>query len=393
MTFNISKLPEASYNDVRFLYQSSSIGGGRKTVTHEYPNSDIRFVEDLGGLRKTYNMEAVIDNNNNNNQRDQLINALDSKNILGKLVHPEYGVKNVKLINYTINNSKNLLGITTFSITFEEADLPVKGEVKSNTGFLSNLRNIAGENVSNKLAKGWKTFTTVKEGFDKTNKIIKDTGREIKKVAGLVAGAGDGINDFTTSINEIVNNSQALVNSPSILAQRLTNSFNALEVAFDNAQNVFDSVKNLMQFKNDTVPTGNSNTRNNILENQRLTNNLITVNSFAIAYNQASQVDYKNQNELSNNIKILEDNFKNISGLDRDSLLELQRIRIEFQKVINDLSISLPKVSNFETNKIPLNVLIYQLYGSLDKKEDLKELNKFKDTSQIEGTIKILSNE
>jgi hypothetical protein len=209
----------------------------------------------------------------------------------------------------------------------------------------------------------------------------------------LVAGAGDGINDFTTSINEIVNNSQALVNSPSVLAQRLTNSFNSLEVAFDNAQNVFDSVKNLMGFKNDTVPTGNSNTRNNILENQRLTNNLITVNSFAIAYNQASQVDYKNQNELSNNIKILEDNFKKISGLDRDSLLELQRIRIEFQKVINDLSISLPKVSNFETNKIPLNVLIYQLYGSLDKKEDLKELNKFKDTSQIEGTIKILSNE
>ena len=393
MTFNISKLPEASYNDVRFLYQSSSIGGGRKTVTHEYPNSDIRFVEDLGGLRKTYNIEAVVDNNNNNNQRDQLINALDSKNILGKFVHPEYGAKNVKLINYTINNSKNQLGITTFSITFEEADLPVKGEVESNTGFLSNLRNIAGENVSNKLAKGWKTFTTVKEGFDKTNKIIKDTGREIKKVAGLVAGAGDGINDFTTSINEIVNNSQALVNSPSILAQRLTNSFNALEVAFDNAQNVFDSVKNLMQFKNDTVPTGNSNTRDNILENQRLTNNLITVNSFAIAYNQASQVDYKNQNELSNNIKILKDNFKNISGLDRDSLLELQRIRIEFQKVINDLSISLPKVSNFETNKIPLNVLIYQLYGSLDKKEDLKELNKFKDTSQIEGTIKILSNE
>jgi prophage DNA circulation protein len=154
MTFNISKLPEASYNDVKFLYQSSSIGGGRKTITHEYPNSDIRFVEDLGGLRKTYNMEAVIDNNNNNNLRDQLINALDSKNILGKLVHPEYGAKNVKLINYTINNSKNQLGITTFSITFEEADLPVKGEVSSNTGFLSNLRNIAGENVSNKLSQG-----------------------------------------------------------------------------------------------------------------------------------------------------------------------------------------------------------------------------------------------
>lgn len=390
--FNIAKLPEASYNGVRFLYQSSSINGGRKTVTHEYPNSDIRFVEDLGGLRKTYNIEAIIDNNSNNNQRDALITALDAKNILGKLVHPEYGVKQVKLINYTINNSKSSLGITSFSIVFEEADQAVVGEIASNTGFLSRLRSIAGENISSKLESGWNTFTKVKEGFDKTNQIIGDTGREIGRVAGLVAGASDGVNDFATSINEIVNNTQSLVNSPSALADRLTNSFNALEVAFDNSQDVFDSVKNLIGFKNDEVVTGDSQTSQATLENQDLINNLITVNTFAIAYNQAAQINYKNQNDLNSNIKILEDGFKNITGLDRDSQTELQRIRIEFQKVTNDLSISLPKVSDFTTNKIPLNVLTYQLYSSLDKKNDIRDLNKFRDTNEIEGTIKILSN-
>lgn len=117
-----------------------------------------------------------------------------------------------------------------------------------------------------------------------------------------------------------------------------------------------------------------------------------TVNTFAIAYNQAAQINYKNQNDLNSNIKILEDGFKNITGLDRDSQTELQRIRIEFQKVTNDLSISLPKVSDFTTNKIPLNVLTYQLYSSLDKKNDIRDLNKFRDTNEIEGTIKILSN-
>jgi len=390
--FNIAKLPEASYNDVRFLYQSSSINGGRKTVTHEYPNSDIRFVEDLGGLRKTYNIEAIIDNNSNNNQRDALITALDAKNILGKLVHPEYGVKQVKLINYTINNSKSSLGITSFSIVFEEADQPVVGKIASNTGFLSRLRSIAGENISNKLESGWNTFTRVKEGFDKTNQIIGDTGREIGRVASLVAGAGDGVNDFATSINEIVNNTQSLVNSPSVLAGRLTNSFNALEVAFDNAEDVFNSVKNLIGFKNDEVVTGDSQTRQATLKNQALINNLISVNTFAIAYNQAAQINYKNQDDLNSNIKILEDGFKNITGLDRDSQTELQRIRIEFQKVTNDLSISLPKVSDFTTNKIPLNVLTYQLYASLDKKNDIKDLNKFRDTNEITGTIKILSD-
>ncbi len=393
--FNISKLPEASYNDVKFLYQSSSISGGRKTTTHEFPNSDKRDVEDLGGLRKVYNIEAIVSNESNNNQRDKLINALDSKvafGKLGKLIHPEYGVKKVKPINYTINNGKQQLGITSFSIVFEEADLPLKGKTISNTGFLNRLKDIAGKNIADKLEEGWKTASKVKEQFDTANQLIGDTGRQIGRAAGLVAGAGDGVNDFATSINEIVNNSQALVNSPSVLAQRLSNSFNALEVAFDNAEDVFESITSLIGFENSVAVTGNSKTRQEILENQRLINNLIAVNTFAIAYNQAGQIDYKNQNDLNANITILEDGFSNLSGLDRDSKTELLRIRVEFQKITNDLSISLPKISNFTTNKIPLNILTYQLYGSLDKKNDLNALNKFRDTGEIEGTIKILSD-
>jgi len=390
--FNISKLTEASYNNVKFLYQSSSISGGRKNVTHEFPNSDKRFVEDLGGLRKVYNIEAIIDNSDNNNHRDAFISALDSKVSLGTLIHPEYGVKKVKPINYTINNDKQQLGITSFSIVFEEADLPVVGKISSNSNFLSGLRNLAGNNVANKLSSAWEGATKIKENFDTANQIIGDTGRQIGRAASLVAGAGDGVNDFATSINEIVNNTQSLVNSPSILAQRLSNSFNALEVAFDNAQDVFDSVTSLIGFKNDVATSGSGNTRKSTLSNQRLINNLVSVNAIAIAYDQAGKVSYGNQDDLNKNITILENAFKNLSGLDRDTVSELQKIRIEFQKITNNLSISLPKVSNFTTNKIPLNVLTYQLYGSLDKKEALNNLNNFRDTSEVSGIIKILSN-
>jgi len=390
--FNISKLTEARYNNVKFLYQSSSISGGRKNVTHEFPNSDKRFVEDLGGLRKVYNIEAIIDNSDNNNHRDAFISALDSKVSLGTLIHPEYGVKKVKPINYTINNDKQQLGITSFSIVFEEADLPVVGKISSNSNFLSGLRNLAGNNVANKLSSAWEGATKIKENFDTANQIIGDTGRQIGRAASLVAGAGDGVNDFATSINEIVNNTQSLVNSPSILAQRLSNSFNALEVAFDNAQDVFDSVTSLIGFKNDVATSGSGNTRKSTLSNQRLINNLVSVNAIAIAYDQAGKVSYGNQDDLNKNITILENAFKNLSGLDRDTVSELQKIRIEFQKITNNLSISLPKVSNFTTNKIPLNVLTYQLYGSLDKKEALNNLNNFRDTSEVSGIIKILSN-
>jgi len=73
-------------------------------------------------------------------------------------------------------------------------------------------------------------------------------------------------------------------------------------------------------------------------------------------------------------------------------LRNLQDIRIEFNNIINDLSISLPRISEFKTNNISLNVLCHKLYGNLDLKEDIKQINNIIDSSNIEGTIKIFSN-
>jgi prophage DNA circulation protein len=58
--FNTKKLRIASFKGVEFHYQDSTIDGGRKTVTHEYPDSRIRYVEDLGQLEKTFSITAII---------------------------------------------------------------------------------------------------------------------------------------------------------------------------------------------------------------------------------------------------------------------------------------------------------------------------------------------
>ena len=68
-------------------------------------------------------------------------------------------------------------------------------------------------------------------------------------------------------------------------------------------------------------------------------------------------------------------------------------MRIEANNIFSKLAISLPNIADYEViNPIGINNLVYKLYGSLELKETIRLLNNFKDTSKIQGKIKILTN-
>ena len=48
MSLTNSELFPCSFRGIPFLIERHTTKSGRKTVTHEFPNSDNRFVEDLG---------------------------------------------------------------------------------------------------------------------------------------------------------------------------------------------------------------------------------------------------------------------------------------------------------------------------------------------------------
>ena len=66
----LENLNVASFRGARFLIKSHSTSGGRKTVNHEYPNSDRRFVEDLGELQETFSIQGIIHGDNYSLDRD-----------------------------------------------------------------------------------------------------------------------------------------------------------------------------------------------------------------------------------------------------------------------------------------------------------------------------------
>ncbi len=392
--FNTARLPDGQFKEAQFFYQESNGTGGRKTVTHEYPNKKERYVEDLGGLEKKFTISAFTDDNISYADRDSLINALDEGGV-GTLIHPSLGNLQVVCVGYTFNESIRELGITKFSIEFEVASLNILPiAATGNKGFLANLKSkILGSNEA-VFDAGFKSVKNAKAKFESVVKTLKQSANEINRVARQIQGSADTFSDFATSINQIVNNANRLVQSPSVLASNLRITFDNLGVAYNNSQDLFNTMKGLFGFnERDQTANGNSQLQQDIKTNQDQINNFINVAALATAYDAAANIDYANLDELNQVITELENGFNSLPDIDRTLYDTLVLMRIEANNIFSQLAISLPNVAEYEVlNPISLNVLTYKLYGSLELKETLRLLNGFGDTSQVQGTIKILTN-
>lgn len=392
--FNTGKLPEGQFRDAYFFYQQSSGSGGRKTISHEYPNKKERYVEDLGGLEKKFTLDVYTDDNVSYAERDDLIKALDQEGV-GTLVHPAFGDLEVVCVGYTFNESIRELGITKFTISFEIASLnilPVK--VKGNKGLLANIKSkILGKNEE-AFNAGWKSVKNAKAKFDSGVKTLKRTANKINNVAKQIQGAGDSFADFATSLNQIVASANRLVQAPSVLASNLRTSFDNMAVAFNNSKDLFNTTKKLFGFnESDQLVIGKSQIQLDIKNNQDQLNNFVNVAVLATAYEASVNIDYNNLQELNQVITDLEAGFNQLSGINKDLYNDLVEMKIEANNVFSNLAISLPNIADYQViNPLPLNILVYNLYGSLELKETIRLLNNFGDTSQIQGNIKILTN-
>ncbi|WBM69125.1 DNA circularization N-terminal domain-containing protein [Buttiauxella sp. WJP83] len=84
------KLVDASFRGVAFKVEDESAGVGRRVETHEFPNRDKPYTEDLGKISQRPNISAYLIGDDCFEQRDRLIEALNKPGP-GTLIHPTYG--------------------------------------------------------------------------------------------------------------------------------------------------------------------------------------------------------------------------------------------------------------------------------------------------------------
>lgn len=117
-----TKLRKASYDGVSFEVSSSDVNFGRRTVTHEYPQRDTPYTEDLGRLKRTFTITGFILGDDYISRTKRLIEKLETNGgTAKKLIHPWLGSLQVYSIDTPKVSWNAEKRISTFSIAFVEA--------------------------------------------------------------------------------------------------------------------------------------------------------------------------------------------------------------------------------------------------------------------------------
>ncbi len=114
------KLRNASFRGVPFFVEQADRTAGRRTQTHEYPQRDDPYIEDLGRARREFNLTAFVVGADYIAAADKLLEACEMAGS-GTLVHPWLGSMEVTLQTPARASYSKALGQATIDMSFVEA--------------------------------------------------------------------------------------------------------------------------------------------------------------------------------------------------------------------------------------------------------------------------------
>lgn len=391
----------ASYNGIPFLFSSSERKGGRKTAVHEYPNTDHRYVEDMGKIVPIYTIDAVISGTELYSiRRDDFINALDEPGP-GQLSHPFFGIKTVSIISWTLHESIDSLGIAKFQIEFYETGKDIFPSVGTTSSSLIVLNaGTLKQAVFNYIASKYIPLTNnVAQHVFNKNLINQMLGYFIQGVT-TIQTLGNipeiALSDARNILAFIKGNIDQITQSGSKFSTNTQTSMDAIANIDAEASVIYPAFVNMFGFNAlAALPTATTIQKQKNLENFLLVTGVVNILALTYAYEQAALMDYFTADDVEVVRKQLEIQYKailKIPNTDPDLMNGLGDLRTQMRNFFSDVGKQVYRITQITTESIPLSVLTYEYYGSLDIEEQLRLLNNIIEPSFVQGTVKILAN-
>jgi prophage DNA circulation protein len=313
----IDKLFPASFDGIPFLTRSADTTSGRKTVTHEYPNADRRFVEDLGKTQKVFTIEGIITGTNDDyfQKRDALIQALESPGIK-ILVHHFFGTQQVVAKPYRLNEKTDSLNEASFSMTFEKADLNIfPAEGASNNSKISSIASSALGSFGNDVASLFGVTSTFVNNFSDSQNQLTDIANIFSDTIATVTNDVNEISTFRSTVDKFVDNINSNIKNPAQLSTDMINLFDIANQTADSATDRFNLFRRFFNFGDGDVEIIPSTVEKiERKRNRDLLRNFMQGGSLAKSYDNASQVEYKNSQILLDVREVLETQFQKVAN-------------------------------------------------------------------------------
>lgn len=390
----LKDLHVASFKGAVFLIDSSSTTGGRKSVTHEYPQSDRRFVEDLGELRETYTMTGIIHGDNYVADRDNLIQQLKSEGS-GELVHPFFGSLTVFSKPYSLTQNLNELGLARFSMTFELTQESVFPKIATNNTSL--ISDISGKTITSTGVDFLDKFNVSKNipaNFQDASTTLGRVADSLGINADTVLKVGDNVNIFERTLKTFRDNLNRYIFVKDKLLDSIFTTFNEYAQVGRSAKDQFDLLVSVFSFGDDDEPiTPTTVKKVERAQNRDIINGYVQVSALSYAYNVVPSLTFDTEDDINEIQGILDEQFDKVietSGLSSETISDLKDLRVQVRGFLDQAAVAAFKISTVETYSTPMTILAYQYYGDTTKTQQLIDLNAINDPSFVEGEVKVL---
>lgn len=412
MAWNDGLLP-ASFRGIPFFIDSHEKVGGRNAVSHEIPERENSFSEDLGRKAEGFNLTGHVMGDTYFFIRDALIEAVEKKDP-GVLIHPYLGVITVQPGEYKFSEDNKEGRIARFQLNFVEAGEPGAffGSIDKISSHLSNAVALVAQ-VENSI-----NLTVAVVGFpgfilDSAMSVLQGFVDTVKSAISEISSDADNLTSINKKIDDFSSNLAASLKDPSIM--------------FSNTNEILVSLKELPAEKDDgsTIDT-NSGSDDNLSifddiiannaeassaalalvpltptrEQEKVNNVAITsmINILAAVNKSEIAVDkiFKNEDSalvVREEINDILDSEMSIDTIDDNLFQGLKDIKGSLTELVPDprKQLGTEKEVDLIANTNSL-VFVYDTYGDLKKETDFLDLNGIQNPAFISGTIKVVTS-
>ena len=363
---------EGSFRDVPFKTQSHELKGGRRKVKREFAKRDQGNSEDLGKKLQDFTLEIFVLGDNYFEERDALIEALETQGP-GRLVHPYLGTISVQAGIYAMSETVGEGRMARFTVEFSES-----GQVIFPEGIISDIAAVIGrvdEESQNVFEQAFdianQAAQVVQAGADGIDTVVDFMEDAVKKVTGPIANLTFAIRNIKASVDD-------LIQTPGILAARLSDMFGTLLDELSSDPDTASRILGQFATVDDEFVPVIGDTPSNVKQqgNQDATINI--AKELALAGNAQAAIDIA---FLSTNAA-LEKQREIVSGLDIQSD---QTTDDELFQAIKDLQTALTRdlpqtgitelIEITPSQTIPALVIAYAEFEDLDKENEIIDEN------------------
>lgn len=312
----IDQLSAASYKGAPFLVNRVSTSGGRKTVQHEYPNSNIQTIEDLGLSPREYRISAIIAEPNYIQKRDRLLSALEEGG-KGVLLHPFYGrIENIVARTFTLNEDVSRLGDTVIEIVFAPSDtdgLPVQSI--NTVSQIASLSSTVSGNLVSDITDLFNVTNTFTGNFAAAAAKLNDIADAFVLNSALPTVSVSQINSFNSLVTNFQSSINTLVGDSSELAEDIQEIFVEFPKLYTSATQQTDALSLFFDFgDSDTVidPTTAGLTERK--QNNDVLNNAVKAFALSEAYVSSAQIEFTTISDVEATADTLELVFQSIKS-------------------------------------------------------------------------------